>query len=180
MGIIIVLEGADGSGKTTLQKHLIEIGGFDIGPRAVTSEGGVKDPGSLVRWVWDDLYSWRTAERMRVYDRYPLVSEYIYGPIIRGDVAPGMLSPFAKEMAAWFVKHALVIFCMPPLEVVKREVMKEEQMPGVVDKITDIYESYQLLMLNWQGPHVIFDWTSDSIKANDLVRYCKEREAKWN
>lgn len=173
---MIILEGPDGSGKSTLQKSLLEAG-FEAGPRAVTSEGGVIDRENLVQWVWEDLMTWRSPDQqLRVYDRHPLVSEYIYGPIVRGDVAPGMLSPFAREMGHWFVRNALVIFCLPPLETVQVEVQKEAQMEGVVENIDDIYMSYQLIMLTWGGQYTIYDWTKDT--PNRIVRYCKEWEAK--
>ena len=53
---IIVLEGPDGAGKTTLRDKLSVGLGIDIGPRACTSTGGPID--NLYRWSVEDVNSW--------------------------------------------------------------------------------------------------------------------------
>lgn len=135
----IIVEGPDGSGKSTLVKRLSTQLGCPIGPRACTSQGGpVKQLGY---WVQEDLLSW-DDKGTQVYDRYPFVSEYIYGPLIRGSINP-TLANLSTDYFHYYKQNTIEVVCLPPLDIVRANVGQEEQMEGVVDQIDTLYSLYE-------------------------------------
>ena len=154
----IIIEGPDGSGKTTLFNYLLDRD-FTFQPhkRASTSVGGpVSD---LEQWVVDDMVNLSTA-MPSVYDRHPLISEPIYGPTCRGRAKPpfgDMSWVFVQQEA--LAKEALVIFCCPPLTVVRENVRVEQQMPGVAANLAELFALYQLASLAWPGVQIRYDYT---------------------
>lgn len=146
---MIILEGPDGGGKTTLGKRLSADLGLPMHKRASDSiTGPVVD---LYAWTVDDITTWH-HQPLSLYDRHPLTSEHIYGPAVRGKTRPGfeMLNPQISYMRRYLRRHAMVIICLPSFDVVKTNVASEiEQMPGVVENIDHIYESYRMMLHIW-------------------------------
>lgn len=159
---MIIVEGPDGSGKDTLIDRLLHDFRIDLirGPRAVkSSTSGPVD--NLGDWMITDFDSWRYRETCNIYNRYPLISEPIYGPRLRGHFQPGFLD--TKNLLTPLVsKLALVIFCLPPLELVTQNVSKERDMPGVAQNIKSIYRDYEATQKGWPGWNVIYDYTKVS------------------
>lgn len=160
---MIVLEGPDGGGKTHLSLQLRKATGLPIHARASDSlTGPTKD---LYGWTVADLTTWN-EQPLSIYDRHPLTSEHIYGPHVRGSVRPGfeMGNPELSQMRKFFRQHALIIVCLPPLEVVKDNVASEvEQMAGVIENIDFIYNCYYMMMHVWPvDSHIArYDYTVD-------------------
>lgn len=141
---MIILEGPDGGGKTTLLKRLSEFyPSIPVHARASEGvDGPVKD---LYEWAHDDVSTW-FGQGLHFYDRHPLISEYIYGPLVRG----GMDDRFhTTELRRRLARRALVIVCLPPLAVVRRAVSAERDMPGVTTHIDAIWHSYAALRATW-------------------------------
>lgn len=154
---MIVLEGPDGSGKTTLLKQLAEHYSTSLVVHERASEG-VKGPvDDLYQWAHDDLYSW-LIQPLSLYDRHPLVSEYIYGPVIRGSIDPRF---FHSPLRRLFARRALTIVCLPPQDVVRRAVSDERDMPGVSTHIDTIWTLYASLKASWPCATglLYYDWT---------------------
>jgi hypothetical protein len=168
--IIILLEGPDGGGKTTLAKKLSVDLSLPMHKRASDSiTGPVVD---LYAWTVDDITTWHKQE-LALYDRHPLTSEHIYGPSVRGRVRPGfeMTNPDIAYMRRYLRKHALIIVCLPPLGVVRENVASEiEQMPGVVENIDHIYQCYRMMLHLWPlDCHIArYDYTAGE---NDVTAY---------
>ena len=135
---MIVLEGADGAGKTTLLTHLQRrFPMIDTHERYSSSVGGPGD--SLdIRIATDMNALWSRAPQF--YDRHPFISEFIYGPIIRGKIKDGLdrieMLPFRKR----FYEEALIILCLPPFHEVHKNVNRDpdNQMAGVLPHIGTI------------------------------------------
>lgn len=146
---MILLEGPDGGGKTTLAKRLSEDLDLPMHKRASDSiTGPVVD---LYAWTVDDISTWH-SQPLSIYDRHPLTSEHVYGPLVRGQVRPGfeMTNPHIALMRRYLRKHALVIVALPVYEEVYKNVMGEiGQMPGVVENISHIYDCYAGMLQVW-------------------------------
>lgn len=167
---MIILEGPDGGGKTTLLNQLVEsFPGIAVHPRASTSgpEGGpLKDP-DLYTWAHNDVWSW-AEQPLSFYDRHPLISEYVYGPSIRGTMDPRFhTTPLRRRLA----QRALVIVCLPPLEVVRRSVSAERDMPGVSTHIDIIWHLYASLRATWpvSSGLVLYDWTQTCLPTRNTT-----------
>ena len=78
MGKVVILEGPDGGGKTTLARRLVEEHGF------IYKHEGPPPPGvDLMEYYKTSLYAAIKDYRNTVFDRHYL-GETIYGPIARG------------------------------------------------------------------------------------------------
>lgn len=154
----VIIEGPDGSGKSRLVRFFNEKLGFPLHPRASTSkEGPVKN---LAAWVTSDVRSWRLALTPTVYDRHPVMSEYIYGPLCRGKAQPGFTdSPWLSAQRLLLYENALVIWCLPPLSAVQVHVSKDRDMPGVAENIEAIHKAYVEMARSWGGLAVVYDFT---------------------
>lgn len=158
---MIILEGPDGGGKTTLLDRLSKRFGLKQGPRASSSiDGPVND---LCAWVDDDLLKWGSSP-LRVYDRYPLISEPVYGPICRGSVPDRMTQPWMRNRLNTFRSMSLVIWCIPPAKTVLDNIddSSDNQMDGVVSYAPAIWSSYAVMSNMWTGPGMTYDYSSNN------------------
>lgn len=170
----VIVEGPDGAGKTNLVRELVDHLGIPQHPRFVQSTGG--PPRNLDALVMADLVSpMYGPDHPHVYDRHPLISEPIYGPIIRGGV-DGMfrLVPWLDRCRKKLQGRAVVVFCLPPWEEVQNNVVNPdiEQMDGVAQEIWDIYNAYAQLYDRWGGPKLAHDYTRNppgSMSRTNLI-----------
>lgn len=164
---MIIVEGPDGAGKTTLIKQLMaQYPSIPMHDRASSSgrEGGPIP--NLYEWAHADVHSWSDTP-LSFYDRHPLISEYIYGPVIRGSVDPRFHGTSLRRHLA---RRALVIVCLPPLSVVSASLSDERDMPGVTTHIRTIWTLYASLRATWPvaSSIVFYDWTHSKLGAADL------------
>ena len=140
---MIIVEGPDGAGKTTLINHLVENTGLSVAPRVVS-----KDAEAMV-----DLKQWTEMNlaggfQMKIFDRHRLISEPIYGPVLRSQPEPG----FSEVL--WFYEmigqlygevRPMVIYCLPPWSVVWENIIKTEdnkRFHGNPQGSHQIYQAY--------------------------------------
>lgn len=169
---MIILEGPDGAGKSTLVKQLSHDLDLPVAKRACTSTGGPVD--DLGSWAARDVSRWRQFP-LSLYDRHPFISEYIYGPALRGYLDPTVtaLPPLYRQR---FMDDSLTVLCMPPLSTVKANLTAEPQMDGVTDRISLIYALYQAYAA--QDPRVVI-YNYETLGAyrklhHTILNYIKE------
>lgn len=162
---MIILEGPDGGGKTTLLEQLsAHYTTIQVNERASTSGAQGGPVADLYEWAHRDVHSWRDAD-LRFYDRHPFVSEYIYGPAVRGHVDPRF---FTTPLRRRVQHRALLVLCLPPLEAVRASVSAERDMAGVATHIDTIWHLYASLRASWPLVNFVhFDWTKH--KPEDVV-----------
>lgn len=140
---MIVVEGPDGSGKTTLLTKIKEETGLDIAPRVVSKD--TEAMVDLTAWVEENVErGWHPT----LYDRHRLISEPIYGPAVRQSLEPGFDDPywFHTMLQRFYHSQPLIIFCLPPLEVVQANIFGDPDNIVVADKIRQIWAGYFNLM----------------------------------
>lgn len=176
---MIIIEGPDGAGKSWLVKQLSNELGIPQHERAVRDRLGPHDVEGTTLWDWAvrDVASWETSD-VFLYDRHPLVSEYIYGPVTRGRMAPGFTHPSAQGVRQQIEQQCLLIVCLPPLEVVLENIQKEEQMEGVQENATILYGLYEALLASWPGWPVRYDYTRPSSLLM-IKRFVRMHAAQW-
>ena len=165
---MIIVEGPDGAGKTTLIRQIQERWPeLEVAPRVVSKE--TKDLVDLQEWVNRNLSE---GPQFKIFDRYRLISEFIYGPVIRKEQRPG----FTDVTWVW---HSLrrferlgpiIIYCLPPLQVVKRNITGDESNRAVWDHIDGIYTAYlQRATLDALHLHAfVYDYTTDGQEDDPL------------
>lgn len=146
---MIVVEGPDGAGKTTLIESLVAGFNFDLQERVVKADTTAMT--DLKDWVnRHNLLGW-DKKRPRLYDRHRLISEFIYGPVMGRDPEPGFddLDWVSSSIYSFYSQAPLIIYCLPPLEVVRENVQREDTDNSVVaSKIDQLWVAYSRLASN--------------------------------
>lgn len=166
---MIIVEGCDGSGKDTLIERLLHdraLQPLHLQPRMADSQRGPRD--DLLKWCENDLS--RPPESRDVYNRHSLVSELIYGPIIRGSnklVDEGRTwTELMMALKQLYHTPGVLVICSPPLDIVQANVSQERDMPGVVENLTSVWIAYRQMhaMLGAAGlalAPILYDYTMD-------------------
>jgi hypothetical protein len=180
---MIVVEGVDGSGKSNLVGRLCQDFDMDCEERVVNKDttpvGGV----SLKSWVETDMRSW---PRAAIYDRHRLISEPIYAPIMRGRLADGFQDPlwFGSQYSLFWKHRPIVIYCMPPPEVVIKNVLDSgEENAAVLKPISALYWLYHAdYCRNMNKSNVIlWDYTQDQYEDHlHYIRFILKEEHSRN
>lgn len=160
---MIIVEGPDGAGKSTLVRELIENLQLEEGHRATS------DRDKLYEVTRQDTYTALATEVIgncqlgpaKIWDRL-FFSEMVYAPVVGRDCE------FSSDEQV-FVRRIMsalacpIIICLPPWDVVKENVEASKQMDGVEENLTHIYGTYRTIASGM--PWVMFyDYTGE---AND-------------
>jgi hypothetical protein len=156
---MIIVEGMDGTGKSSLVARLCEA--FDL-PLHTRASDSTKGPTQhLYEWARRDVITWAEQERA-IYDRHPLVSEFIYGPITRQRMDRRFLSSEGQFLSRVFRENATVVFCDPGHLIATRNITQQPQMSGVIEHMSRLYWGYQSFFHHFDGHIAEWDYTRDS------------------
>ena len=173
----IIVEGPDGSGKTTLITQLLrDIPKLDMHPKFVGSDMGGRD--NMLRKVWAACNHTRWQD---LYDRHPYISEYVMSPVLNRPLAPGFSHPSNRGPRNELLRTSLLILCLPPMGIVEESVTRpgNNQPQEVAWNIRGLYVAYQQLIVTHPYPEnlYVYDYTNPFSVENltDTVRaYLKE------
>lgn len=167
---MIIVEGPDGAGKTTLISALTERFNLSVAPRVVSKDAEAMV--DLKTWVEENLAG---GFQYKIFDRHRMISEFIYGPILRKEQQPGFSDPnwVMYRMSQFIQIDPIVIYCLPPLEVVKQNIAGDEDNRVVWDHIEGIYTAY-LHRAAIDNAHsgfrtIIYDYTTDGQETDPLA-----------
>ena len=133
--INIVIMGLDNSGKTTLANSLTELLNENHTCKYVHSLGNVPLEKQLEflnhEILEDNNYDYK------IFDRFPIIEEKIYGPILRNNNRYANLN--VEDY--WLSKINLFVFCNPGFDTISNW-GEREQMDGVINNSKILYEEY--------------------------------------
>lgn len=172
---MLVVEGPDGAGKTTLITKLQAELGWEVSARVVSQQA--EPMVDLQAWVDENLSK---GFHHAIFDRHRLISEPIYGPIIRGTNAPGFdeIEWLAPRLFTFF-RHVrpIIIYCLPPFKVVKRNVESDLHNRTIAPHIEAIYGAYcervsRSLAYRMSGSavNIWYDYTAQSHTFGEVMR----------
>lgn len=139
---MIIVEGPDGAGKTTLVERLCQMYGMIVGKRGTTNRDllwtvtvpdtmralGMAVDGTTAPKIWDRLY----------------YSDFVYAPL--GTTPRPVAFNASQQVHVDKIIEALrcpIIVCLPPKPIVMENTSNERhQMPGVKERIEQIYDEY--------------------------------------
>lgn len=137
---MLIFEGPDGAGKTTLinlfRKHYPSI---EVAPRVVSKDTNAMT--NLQNWVDENLAS---GFQFKIFDRHRLISEPIYGPLLRSHPEPGFsdLAWLRSRLRSFYAISPVIIYCLPPAEVVHMNIINDPDNSAVALRIHGIYSAY--------------------------------------
>lgn len=137
---MIVGEGPDGGGKTSLIRRLNQDLGLPIAPKVVSSQ--MTPLTDLRQWTEDNV---SRGFQKTLFDRHRIISEPIYGPATRAkqDLAFLDMGWMMEMTARFYGADPILIYCLPPLHVVRDNVNREDTDNGAVkNRIGAIYAGY--------------------------------------
>ena len=144
---MIILEGGDGTGKTSAAKLLSEKFNLRV----------VHSPGYIENFFIASLnYHLMFPREVIVYDRF-YYSELVYGPIIRGESRVAEWFGFYVEEMLKKVKP-LFIWCDVPNQVAAQNIASYDQMKGVSENINEILAGYRNLVASPTISPMWFKW----------------------
>ncbi len=168
--MIIIVEGMDNTGKTTLVEQLVKETGYDM----VRSPGG---PQSLEDMI-DKVETCLISDNI-IYDRFPLISEEVYGPVLRGYSLWKFLR-WREYFIQLLQLKPLFIYCRPGGETILRTINQREQLEGVVERasvIIDIYDMvFDHLRRFYHVDVVVHNYQEDPLAKNIFQIIKKKRE----
>lgn len=164
---MIIIEGMDNSGKTTLVNYLAS----EI-PCEMMRSPGPNTPEFLASWVM--IMIQRQASLPVLFDRFPVISEAVYGTVLRGKNA---LDLYGDRTFTVILKalHPLIIYCRPPFDRIL-DFEGRDQMVGVKEKALILVDKYDYLMDNMrkEGFTIItYDYTSQSLTRLEVLGMVK-------
>jgi GTPase SAR1 family protein len=158
---MLLIEGPDGAGKTTLLERILDnFEDVQRQPRFSTPDGPLPN---LFGRAWDDAAVMHTHP-IGVYDRHPVWSEYVYGPI-RGTVDPAFFTSPAQSLMRRVADSTLTILCLPPFEVVDYNTLR-------------MYQAYKVQRVFWPGAIITYDYTSEH-QLSTVMNHVRLHIAEW-
>lgn len=164
---MIIVEGPDGAGKTTLIKALQKRFDLPVASRVVS-----KDTEALLdlqHWVDQNL---AIGFQPCIFDRHRLISEPIYGPILRDRAQPGFdniawLTPRLR-LLYWKVQP-IIIYCLPSINTVRNNVTEDDDNKVVYGRIDSIYSAYvaKIAMDRAMSNGPVYLWDYENTPIND-------------
>lgn len=162
----VVVEGMDGSGKTSLVNKILSGLGSDTSYLVRNDRGPDRD----LRTFWLDSLGDNPVGRVAVHDRF-FYPEVIYGPILRNKIS--VEGGTIEYVSKYLRNFAYLIYCRPPTSIIAAGVQVEEQWPGVREnfiRLLDQYDDTMMMESQWyQDRFLRFDWTADEAEAELLV-----------
>lgn len=158
---MIIVEGPDGSGKTTLVKMLADELSYDVAPKAVNHDTS-STVGNLSAWV-DDAFHFHPRT---LFDRHALISEPIYGPVFRGGVRDDFSLPgwYSGRWRVLLTRRPTFIICLPAIDVVMENLRNDEDNVVVRDKQPLVWWQYWRLVNTLPFPCLHYDYTTDDLE----------------
>ena len=180
---MIVVEGADGSGKTTLAEWICEETGREYRrpPQEVLSSTEGPTP-ALLDWWTEQLWLEQVQLKDGVYDRCVMISEPIYMPVMR----PKPLyqpSDHERLMRRFIEVQPLIIFCNPPWSAIKENFKKHKLKGATIAKQAQIVWLYHQAQFYWEeifenrpnlGRVLSYDWQNTDEVWPGIYKYIEE------
>lgn len=162
---MIIVEGPDGAGKSTLVKSLCQMYGLTVGERGTKNRDllytvTVPDTmralscavhGNEASLVWDRLY----------------YSDFVYAPLQRRPVAFSAVQQAHIDAVIEAIRCPIIV-CLPPFEVAAMNSAKVHQMTGVEENFETIYNHYRDMCYRvgdaskpFPDHRVVYDYTDD-------------------
>jgi thymidylate kinase len=152
---LIVIEGPDGAGKTTLIEQLRANSTRYFAILRASGPPVDKDgrPSAGVEFMTAaKIFADEFEPFSVICDRFHTISENVYGPLFSRRSSPEPIALIAHNLRA----VNFLIYCRPPVSVILENIKSNEQMEGVNEKTLDIITTYDRLMAELSNERQIY------------------------
>lgn len=177
---MIIVEGPDGSGKTTLARQISQRLGWPL----------IESPGRVPADALDRLarYEAELDDAPVVSDRSRLVSELVYGLVLRQ--RRYALDDLPRKLGALVRSRAILILCDPGSLWTVEGAQTKEQMGGVTENLHSLIIAYRQLFrfireardsIPWntiRAPVLVYNRKTNAHELDDLVSQATSSE-RW-
>lgn len=143
---MIIIEGCDNTGKTTLADTLIRT--FPQLHKGQRRQGPQKNKQLFMDDLWEILGSSFDDTALTVYDRL-YFSELVYGKVLRGNV---IVTPPEKKIIEELIKNRhqpLIIYCYLDAPAIRETFHEREQLSGVWENVEELVNEYNKVFMDW-------------------------------
>lgn len=153
---MIVVEGPDGSGKSTLVKRLSDALDLPVAPRAVNSNAVYTD--QLDYWV--ERHN-KLGFQPMLFDRHQLVSHLMYGPTMRRKLFGNFqdMEWLVDQLQQFWSCKPFVIICLPPIATVKANLAVDEYKVAERDIEVFYWNYHAWAAMNRDSVDRVWDYT---------------------
>ena len=170
---MIIVEGMDNSGKTTLVETLMtpmDKQGIEVhtehSPSQLIATGRIKE------WLtWIEI-SFMPENQRFIYDRHPVLSEMVYGPILRG----ANLLKTTDHLARLKLLNPLIIYCRPDDDTIFD--FRKPEMKGVKKNKDKLIVAYDSMIRSLYNNHFdVWQYNFKNKKSDQMIRFLTQRVA---
>lgn len=161
---MIVVEGPDGSGKSTLVEKLTKDLDLKLVPRAVNSDAEYTV--GLDEWVEETM----RLDDTFICDRHQLISHAMYGPTMRRVLFGAFQSRgwLIQQLEEFWARRPIVVMCLPDLSVVKANLEVDDHKVAQAD-IDVFYWNYHIWYCANMPRNHVFLWDYTWMNYEDLL-----------
>lgn len=141
---MLIVEGADNSGKTTLVRRLAE----EVRLLLIANKHKPRTKSQAFEFL--NLAIPLSKRFPTIFDRWSPISEMVYGPVIRGqailtehDVDVARAAPLLAGI------KPMIIYCRPDDETIRGTIRDRNQMTGVPERINQVIKAYDRVIDHW-------------------------------
>ena len=165
---MILLEGLDNTGKTTLAERIIQ----EYPRLHMRPSIGNKHDLNLIRMQAQDEAM--NDHPLMVADRSRLISEYVYNPVLGSRELAFPYISWLFWIAHFTSKHHLIIFCERDIDHIRSSFDEREQLGGVAANLYGLEYRYRQMM---DMVELLFDVQTES--NSQFIRYNFEYPAQY-
>lgn len=132
--MLVIIEGPDGAGKSTLIDNLKQSKRYFV---VLRNSGPPRDLDDVHRFV--NLLELTPPEMPVICDRHPCISDRLYGPILRN------VDLLVDRPSTWMLSGVdLIVYCRPPTETILANVRRTRgtQLEGVEENCRKLIDAY--------------------------------------
>lgn len=152
---IILVEGCDGSGKTTLIERARENqkDRYFVKVSAARYQPNLQTAFKYLTWVKQVPFD-------LILDRLHFLSDRVYGPTLRNE-------DMFKSLPLSFGLQSMdaIVYCRPPFEEIQKNVAKDKHLSGVAEHIATLSHDYDIIMKRIEEQQISrvfrYDYTVD-------------------
>ena len=135
---MIIIEGLDNTGKSTLADKLHEQYQFEV----VRSIGNEKPTNARIMRDCASMMERDALEPFTVHDRGRFISEFIYPPVLKHRTMAISKSAWLMYFEDYITRPQLLIYAIRPLGKVMDTFDKKKQLSGVLENLGNLDEAY--------------------------------------